>query len=95
MSEREQWWKEVTIHNYDEVVDGGRCIASEDERILLKPAQPAAGSWRTDVENAPVNEWVLTLNDDGSCGLWRIYYSGILSKDAHIVRWAPIYPEAH
>lgn len=91
MSEREQWWKEVTIHNYDEVVDGGRCIASEDESILLKPAQPAAGSWRTDIENAPRNEVVLILHQTG------IYSIGVANPYDYIreyppAYWAPIYP---
>ena len=91
MSEREQWWKECSEcdGNGETGEYGHRCGLCYGRGEV--PAQPAAGEWRTDIENAPRNEVVLILHQTG------IYSIGVANPYDYIreyppAYWAPIYP---
>ena len=95
MSEREQWWRvcqkcDGRGRTFDD--DGEwTCDCQDKSPGYVVPAHPAAGSWRTDIENAPRNEVVLILHQTG------IYSIGVANPYDYIreyppAYWAPIYP---
>jgi len=65
MSKREQWWRGCQKcagrgRTFDD--DGEwTCDCQDKSPGYVVPAHPAAGSWRTDVENAPRDESLLVM----------------------------------